>query len=243
MQTRLPTVLIIMPARNEADTIADVITAIRQRYGYDVLVINDGSIDATEALAQKAGARVVNLMFSLGAWGAMQTGLRYALRHHYDIAITMDADGQHGAESIERLLEALNSENADVVIGAWPQRGSPARKLAWHIFRLLSGTHLRDLTSGLRAYNRQAIRLLAGPTASLLDYQDMGVLLLLNEAGLHVVETPTPMQDRQRGHSRIFSSWWAVTQYMLATMTLCLARSRFFSTKPTIRYDDRLDMP
>jgi hypothetical protein len=112
----------------------------------------------------------------------------------------------------------------DVVIGAYPQRGSWLRHFAWLVFRKLSGIVLEDLTSGLRAYNRPAITLLASNVATLLDYQDLGVLLLLQKAGLQIQEVPTLMYPRVNGHSRIFNTWWAVGTYMLHTGILCLAQ-------------------
>ena len=118
----------------------------------------------------------------------------------------------------------MTSIQCDVIVGAYPQRGSFLRRMAWTIFRKLSGITLEDLTSGLRAYNRTAITLLASTSATLLDYQDMGVLILLHKAGLCVQETPILMHPRIDGHSRIFSSWWAVSRYMLHTGILCLAR-------------------
>ncbi len=231
--------IIIIPAKNEAATIAEVIADIRGHFSGAVLVVNDASTDDTAAIAQRAGAHVLNLSFSLGAWGAMQTGLRYAQQHGYQIAITMDADGQHRADTLLNLLLPLEAQEADVIIGAFTERGSPARHFAWSLFRLLSGIRQADLTSGLRAYNRQAIVLLASSKATLLDYQDLGVLLLLYTEKLQIMETPIAMRARTDGKSRIFSSWWAVGKYMIYTATLCIARG---SRLPVIkrRRSDRL---
>ncbi len=217
--------IVLIPAKNEEASVGEVIRKAGQWFPGKVLLVDDHSSDRTVEVAMEAGATVLKLPLSLGAWGAIQTGLRYALRHGFQAAITMDADGQHEAESVSALHQALRSSGADVVIGAYPQRGSSARRLAWSVFRRVSGLTLEDLTSGLRAYNRHAIRLLASRRASLLDYQDMGVLLLLRSEGLEIVEIPITMKPRNNGHSRIFSSWWAVSCYMLHTLTLCLARA------------------
>jgi glycosyltransferase involved in cell wall biosynthesis len=216
--------IILIPAKNEVKTVGQVISEIKARFAVTVLVIDDASTDETAQVARAAGAIVLPLAFSLGAWGAIQTGLRYASKHGFNTALTMDADGQHEADSIEALLAPLASKECDVVVGAYPQRGSFLRRIAWSFFRKLSGITLEDLTSGLRAYNRSAITLLASNSATLLDYQDMGVLILLHKAGLRVMETPILMYPRIVGHSRIFSSWWAVSRYMLHTGILCLAR-------------------
>ncbi len=217
----------IIPAKNEAATIAHVVEEVLQQLpGMSVVVIDDASTDNTGDLARGAGAVVIPLAVSLGAWGAAQTGLRYAQRRGYLCAITLDADGQHRADSLPVLADALRARTADVIIGAYPARGSFARRLAWSLFRKVSGLSLVDLTSGLRAYNRTAIQVLASRQATLLDYQDMGVLLLLAEKHLITQEVAIDMQPRLSGHSRIFRSWWTVAGYMLQTLILCIARSR-----------------
>lgn len=217
--------IVLIPAKNEAATVAQVISEIRGHFDGDILLIDDASTDHTALVAKNAGAEVISLVFSLGAWGAIQTGLRYAFKHNYQNAFTMDADGQHEAESLPLLRKALSVEG-DVIIGAFPQRVSRARRFAWTLFRSLSGLVLEDLTSGLRAYNRHAIRLLASQRATLLDYQDMGVLMLLHGEGLRICEINVPMRQRTDGHSRVFSNWWAVAKYMLFTLILCTARTR-----------------
>lgn len=216
-------IIILIPAKNEVNTVGQVVAEVKATFPGMVLVIDDASTDDTAKIARAAGAKVLSLPFSLGAWGAIQTGLRYAIKHGFNTAITMDADGQHETDSIPDLLALLRMGQCDVVIGAYPQRGSWLRHFAWSLFRKLSGIVLEDLTSGLRAYNRPAITLLASNVATLLDYQDLGVLLLLHKAGLQIQEVPTLMYPRINGHSRIFNTWWAVGKYMLHTGILCLA--------------------
>lgn len=217
--------IVIIPAKNESKSVVQVIQDIQRYFDGTILVIDDASTDNTAQLAMEAGATVLPLAFSLGAWGATQTGLRYAVKHGYNTAITMDADGQHEAESIPKLLYELGN-HCDVVIGAYPERGSPLRQFAWAFFRKISSVHLEDLTSGLRVYSRPAITLLASRAATLLEYQDMGVLMLLNQAGLQIKEVSINMRPRTDGHSRIFSSWWAVSRYMMQTVVLCVGRRK-----------------
>lgn len=216
-------VLIVIPARNEAATIGAVVGKLRQAGPFAILVVNDCSTDGTAARAAEAGAVLLNPVLPLGAWGAIQTGLRYAEKRGFDCVVTLDADGQHESRFVPDLLEKIRSGEADVVIGAYPERGSPARRLAWAFFRKLTGFEFADLTSGFRAYNRRAIELLSDEEATLLDYQDVGVLLLLRQAGLRIVEVPVSMQLRANGISRVFCSWWAVLRYLLETGVLCLA--------------------
>ena len=225
--------LALIPAHNEEATVGTIVGQVRRLWRCPVVVIDDRSTDATAQIARAAGAIVLPLTLRLGAWGAIQTGLRYALRHGYRVAVTLDADGQHEPASIGHLLQPLIAEKADVVIGAFPERASRARRLAWRYFRLLTGLKLEDITSGFRAYNHAAIAALAAPEASLLDYQDVGVLLILRRQGLRTIEVPVPMQTRAVGASRVFRSWWIVGVYMMQTSLLCLARVGYNHQPPT----------
>ncbi len=216
--------VVLIPAKNEEATVGEVVRMVLSELHCEVVVIDDVSTDGTIKAARSAGATVLPLAVHLGAWGAIQTGMRYALKSEYRIAVTMDADGQHQPSSVRGLIEPIESGQADVVIGACVKRGSMARHLAWMIFRRLSGIGLEDLTSGFRAYNQKSMALLASRKATLLDYQDLGVLILLRRVGLHIVEKQVEMCPRLSGASRIFNSWWVVVRYMLASSILCLAK-------------------
>jgi glycosyltransferase involved in cell wall biosynthesis len=216
--------LAVIPARNETGTVAAVVAGVRQALGCHVLVVDDASTDATAAEVRSAGGEVLTLPLGLGAWGATQAGIRYARRNGYSGVITLDADGQHLPESLPSLFQAQVRSGANVVIGTCIERLSRAKRIAWRYLRLLTGLKLGDFTSGLRLYDRRAIEILAGPEASLLDYQDVGVLMLLSKHGLAIEETPTPMLPRRQGRSRVFASWWVVARYMLHTTVLCIAQ-------------------
>ncbi|MBS4095627.1 MAG: glycosyltransferase family 2 protein [Sulfuricella sp.] len=216
--------LVVIPARNESATICEVVQEIREKLNVPVVVVDDTSIDNTIAQARKAGAVVLALALPLGAWGATQAGIRYAQKLGFNCVVTMDADGQHLSEYLPSLMDPLRTGTVDVVIGACPQRASKARLVAWAFFRRLAGFDLADLTSGFRAYNAAAIAVLASPEATLLDYQDVGVLILLRKCGLTITEVPVQMRPRQSGVSRIFSSWWTVGWYLVQTAILCFAR-------------------
>lgn len=218
-------VLAVIPARDEAGTVATVVMGVRDAIGCPVLVVDDGSTDGTALAARQAGATALQLPVGLGAWGATQAGIRWARRHGFTGVLTLDADGQHLPESLTALLEAHRSGGANVVIGTCIGRLSRAKKVAWLYLRLLTGLGLADFTSGLRYYDARAMAVLAGPEASLLDYQDVGVLMLLAAQGLQMTETPVAMLPRQQGHSRVFASWAVVARYMLHTTILCLARA------------------
>ena len=215
---------VVIPARNERETIRAVCNEINRHIGWRIIVADDASSDDTGRQALAGGATVLPLVTRLGAWGATQAGLRYALDNGYGIAITMDADGQHLADSIPRLLEPVTADRADVVVGSCTCRGSPARRLAWLFFRKLTGLSIDDLTSGFRVYNHKALELLSASEATLLEYQDVGVLTLLRANNLRIEEVCVPMQPRKTGHSRIFSTWGTVLYYLLYTSILCISK-------------------
>ena len=204
-----------------------VIREVRAHCGYPVVVVDDASTDGTRAVAEAAGALVIPLVARMGAWGATQAGLRYARRKGFAHVITMDADGQHEAASIADLVEPVFEGRADVAIGTCTRRGSLLRRVAWVLMKRASGLRLEDLTSGFRLYDRRAIELLAGRPATLLEYQDVGVLILLQRHGLRIHEVEVPMAPRHSGISRIFHSWGAVSYYMAHTLLLSLTKRHY----------------
>jgi glycosyltransferase involved in cell wall biosynthesis len=216
----LPRCIVIIPAHNESQDIAYVIGEIHKYSNFPVVVIDDASTDDTIIKAKQAGAVVVPLALKLGAWGATQTGLRYALKNKYAYAITMDADGQHLAESLPALIQPIVDKEADVTIGACTTRGSRLRKIAWVIMKRVSGLRLEDLTSGFRVYDRRAIQRLAAWQATLLEYQDVGVLAMLQASGLRIKDIEVDMLPRRTGISRVFYSWTSVIYYMSYTLLL-----------------------
>ncbi len=223
--------LVIIPARNEEVAVGRVIQGVRDECACDIVVVDDASTDATIRAAREAGAHVIPLTVQLGSWGAAQAGMRYALRNRYERVATLDGDGQHAPSAIYYLLDHMRQSNADVVIGAFIQRGSWQRKFAWRVFQVITGLGLKDLTSGLRVYNKRAVSLLASSEATLLDYQDLGVLLLLEREGLDIQEVPCVMYPRMSGHSRIFSTWLEVLKYMVHTLLLSCSRKNDFGVK------------
>jgi len=213
-----------MPAHDEAEDIGFVIGEIHKYTNFPVVVIDDASTDDTIQVARQAGAVVIPLAIQLGAWGATQAGLRYALKNKFAYAITMDADGQHLAESLPALLQPIMNKEADVTIGACTKRGSKARKIAWTMIKQASGLKLEDLTSGFRVYDRRAIRRLAKWQATLFEYQDVGVLAMLQASDLVIKDVEVKMLPRRHGKSRIFYSWTSVFYYMAYTLLLSITK-------------------
>lgn len=222
-------IAIVIPAFNETAIIGSVVKQIRSICPYDIYVVDDASTDDTVKAAENSGAIVIPLAAKLGAWGATQTGLRYALYNGFNTVVSMDADGQHDAASISQVLEPVLSEAADVVIGACPERGSNLRKVAWRMMKHISGLAMKDITSGFRAYNHRALKELSSWRATILDYQDVGVLMLLQSKGLRILDRPIRMRSRVNGKSRIFSSWLIVGYYMSQTLVLGVSKRKIHS--------------
>ncbi len=155
--------LIIMPAYNEADNLPHVIPAVfAAAPGYDLVVIDDGSRDRTPQIAADLGATVVSLPVNLGYGGAVQTGFRYAVRHGYDLAVVIDADGQHDPAGIALLAEAVASGEADVAIGSqlvtYQQGGGEVSAQRWpKLCRYLQGLRARPAWAPILAEEDAAL--------------------------------------------------------------------------------------
>ena len=208
---------VIIPALNEASTVADVVRGARG-LGCAVFVVDDCSDDGTGSGAREAGATVLRLPFPCGAWNAIQAGLAHALDSgRFDGYLTMDADGQHHPASIPLLLQARAETGAEVVIGSCLERGDALRRAVWRFFSLLTRLPVRDVTSGLRLYTQSAARAALTGEAVMCDYQDLGVLLLLRRRGFSLAETVVTMGRRRCGGSRVFHSPAAVFAYLIKT--------------------------
>ncbi len=200
-------VLVIVPAWNEEDSVGHTVSAvIRSDPSFDVVVIDDGSTDATARVAAEAGATVLALPFNLGVGGAMRTGFTWAERCGYERAIQVDADGQHNPEDIARVLAGL--ESADISIGArfaevgdYSVRGPRrwAMVVLATVMSRVAKTKLTDVTSGFRAANARAIRQYVRyyPAEYLGDTIDS--LVAACHAGLSVTQVGVAMRPRAAG--------------------------------------------
>lgn len=221
---------IVIPAHNEAKTIGDVVARCRSLKDFCIIVVDDQSTDETRIQAERHGATVLSLPVRLGAWGATQTGLRFAAHQGCQLAVTLDGDGQHDPMDVPRLVAPVLQGTADLVIGSCPQRGSLARRTAWAFFRRLADLQIQDLTSGFRALNGKAIQLLVSEKATLLDYQDLGVLMLARHEGLRIAEVSVSMKSRPNGVSRVFRNWGVVCWYLIYSGLLSLSKRPYFSS-------------
>lgn len=204
-------VLVVVPAFNEAATIARVVASARAA-GFEVLVVNDGSTDDTSALARSAGAVVINLPFNMGVGAALRCGFKYATRHGYSTVVQCDGDGQHPVEHITALIEAATESGAHMVIGSRFADGAgssmvlhPIRRLAmWTLSTSASratGTKITDASSGFRVIRGELLRQLALnlPTYYLGDTYE--AVIAAGRAGYVVREIPAPLSERTHGRS------------------------------------------
>jgi len=229
--------LVVMPAFNEEASVAATVREVTEALpGIEILVVDDGSTDATVAAAQAAGARVASLPFNLGVGGAMRLGFRYALRNGFHNVVQIDADGQHDPADVPSLLNEL--EGCDLVLGArfagtgdYEVRGPRrwAMVVLATILSRTSGTRLSDTTSGFRASGPRAVALFARhyPAEYLGDTVES--LVIASRAGLTVRQVPVSMRTRAGGvpsHNPL-----RATAYLArATMALTFAFMRPVST-------------
>lgn len=205
-----PRLLVIVPAFNEAERLVKVLDAVHDiRTDADILVVDDGSDDATSAVALSANAFAARHPFNLGCGAALQTGYKFAMENGYDFIIQIDADGQHDPCCLGSILEPVEQGRADVSIGSrfrWEggYRSTPERRLgSWVLGKLASaiiGHKITDPTSGYRAMNRKALALCAHDTFP-HDYPDADVLITLHRAGIVIEEVPALMHPRAGGLS------------------------------------------
>ena len=227
--------LVIVPAFNEEASLANVIVELRAALpGVRVVVINDGSHDATQQVAEGAGTQVVNLPYNLGIGAAMQTGFIVADEEGFDFAVQVDGDGQHDPREIGRLLQPLLDGTADVVVGSRYLAGpgyvsSTMRRTGIRILAacitVLTGQRCTDATSGFRAANRRAIKLCAAYYPP--DYPEPESLVVFRQVGLRAQEVPVSMRARTGGKSSITvaRSGYYMLKVLLAIGVMMLRRA------------------
>jgi glycosyltransferase involved in cell wall biosynthesis len=208
--------LVFIPAWNEEESLPAVLAELHGGLpDADVLVVDDGSTDATAAVARAHGAEVLSFGENRGLREGIAAGYRWGAEHGYAYGGRVDADGQHPVSELSRLLALVKSGSCDVAVGsrfvsgdgyeAYRYEPSPARKLGTAVLRrsmaLALGRPFHDATSGMYAVNDRAMPILAAPYTS--GAPEVESLLRLREAGLQVREVPVNMRERASGESRI----------------------------------------
>jgi glycosyltransferase involved in cell wall biosynthesis len=216
----------VVPAFNEADSIGAVIAEIREADpDFEVVVVDDGSADATAELAEAAGAKVIRLPYNLGIGAAVQTGLQYACQEDFDVAVQIDGDGQHDPQELARLLEPVLAGEADIAVGTRfagerSYRVPVSRRIGIALFAgavsLIVRQRVTDTTSGFRAMNRRGICLFSSDYPH--DYPEVEATVLVFRHRLRMVEVPVAMRQRESGRSSItaFRSLYYMSKVSLA---------------------------
>lgn len=204
-------VLALIPAYNEEKNIGLVVRELKRvSPEIDVLVINDGSLDKTQTVAQEAGAEVISLPVNLGIGGAVQTGFLYAWNKGYDIALQVDGDGQHRPDEIQNLIQPIVDKEVDVTIGSrflnkTSYQMPASRQIGIFFLKKTLNNIVRkkftDPTSGFRAYNRKALNLLCHHYS--IDYPEPDAIVTLLKNGLQIKEISVEMDPRRFGKSSI----------------------------------------
>ena len=214
-------VCIVVPAYNEAPVIAEVIATANKvfskvkNYHIDIVVVNDGSKDATSKKARTAGTIVIDHILNSGAGGATLTGLAYARQHAYDIAATMDADGQHAPTDVLEGIKQLEKQGVDLLIGSRliDSAGMSKTKVLGNkglsfITKLLFGVTVTDSQSGLRIYSHRAIETLDWQTNGYEFCSEM--IWRAKQLGLSIAEYPIEAIYTDYSRSKGQNNWNAI---------------------------------
>jgi glycosyltransferase involved in cell wall biosynthesis len=207
MPTSLAQTLIVVPAFNEEASVGAVVREIFDKLpGVSVLVVDDGSVDATSVVAAEAGATVATLPFNMGVGGAMRLGFKYALANGFSNVVQVDADGQHDPSGVPGLLAAL--DGADLAIGArfagagdYSVRGPRkwAMRMLSTVLSRTARTQLSDTTSGFKASGPRAVALFANNYPAEYLGDTIEALVIAARAGCRIVQVPVVMRPRAAG--------------------------------------------
>jgi glycosyltransferase involved in cell wall biosynthesis len=229
--------LVFIPAWNEEDNLPAVLDGLHAELpNVDVLVVDDGSTDRTAEVALAHGAEVHSLGGNRGLRVGIAEGYRWALEHGYAFCGRVDADGQHPAQELARLLALVQADECDVAVGsrfvsgegyaAYRYRPSPARRFGTAVLRRAMKLVLRrpfgDATSGLYAVNAKALPLLAEEFVS--GAPEVEALIRIADAGLRLREVPVTMEARQSGESKLRGS---KAFKLVVTVAATLVTARF----------------
>ena len=220
-------ILLIIPAYNEEENILKTVNTIKDynkknNTNYDILVINDGSIDNTSKICHDNNITTIDLIHNLGIGGAVQTGYKYAYDNNYDIAVQFDGDGQHDVSYVENIINPIINDNVDFVIGSRFLKKEKdnfqstfARRIGINMIsffmKIVSHKKIYDTTSGFRACNKKIIENFANDYP--LEYPEPISTVELIKKGYEVSEISVKMNDRKGGTSSIRS--WKNIYYMI----------------------------
>lgn len=227
--------LVIIPAYNEEGAIVETIHNLKENCPeIDYVIINDCSKDKTLKICRENNFNVINLPVNLGIGGAVQTGYRYAYQNDYDVAIQMDADGQHDPKYISQLVAKIEEGN-DFVIGSrfLEKEGFQStliRRMGINLYagiiKLLTKKKITDTTSGYRAAGKKIIAIFAKNYP--VDYPEPETNAFIAKNNFKIVEIPMKMKQRDSGVSSItpVKSIYYAVKVGLAVMLACIFKNR-----------------
>lgn len=207
----MKSVLLIIPAYNEAANIVPVVNNIVTEYPeYDYVIVNDGSSDETSSICKNNHFEMLDLPINLGIGGAVQMGYRYAWNKGYDIAVQIDGDGQHDVSYLKRVIEPIEKKEADVVVGSRfiekeGFQSSKVRRVGIYfistLIKICTGVRVYDVTSGFRAVNRKYIDIYRNDYPN--DYPEPEAIVVAALNAARIQEIPVVMRERENGKSSI----------------------------------------
>jgi glycosyltransferase involved in cell wall biosynthesis len=184
----------IIPAYNEEKRISEVITEVREMIT-DIIVVDDGSQDATAELAEKTGAYVIRHEQNCGKGMALRTGFSHALKQGYEAVMTVDGDGQHAPAEIANFLAAFISDKGDIIIGArlWDKAAIPLyryipNQIGIYCISKAAGCRIDDTQSGFRLYRREVLETVQLETTGFETETE--VLIKAGQAGFRIYSMP-----------------------------------------------------
>lgn len=213
-------VLAIIPAYNEEECLEDTVSELTSVCpGIDYLVVNDGSHDRTPEICDSLHLNHIDMPVNCGLTSGVKAGMKYAYRHGYDAAIQFDADGQHMPQYISKMADAMQEQDADIVIASRNQAGGGAvgargtgAKLITALIKQATKQTITDPTSGMRMYDRKMIEIFAR------DFDispEPDTISLFIRKGAKVIEIPAEMRERQGGTS--YLRYFSAISYMART--------------------------
>ena len=202
--------VVLVPALNEQESVGQVLQEL-QSNGFHVLLISDGSQDATANIGRQLGVKVLDLPINLGVGGALRAGFKFAIWRGFCAAIQVDADGQHPIEEIENLITAANEHNAHMVIGSRFLTGemtmdvSRMRRLAMRVLSrsasAAAGTKITDSTSGFRLISEPLLSEFARQFANNYLGDTYESVISAGRGNYKVIEIPARLAPREHGES------------------------------------------
>lgn len=235
-----PAFYVIIPAYNECQSVGRIVLQLKQLYpSAQVTVVNDGSTDDTQAIAQAAGANVINLPFNVGSGVALHTGLLWARRQQAKVVVTLDADGQHDPQDIEKLITPVLKDQADLILGSrfLPEsscyRVPALRRMGSWVFAqvvsLLTHQRFTDPTTGFQCMNSRVLNLYVNLPDFPEKSPDADIILCAYYHGYRVAEVPVNMRRDEGGGSMhgVLKSLFYVPNMLVAVLGTVLARDSF----------------